>query len=118
MISFHEVSEGKVYRVYWPAGTLVPPTVKSASVVKLVASLAPVRHTCPYGTTSPMILRGCPVLGSRILGRLYSMEIFLPSAKVSAAVPGGLGRLLLSCGGRWAASGSSAARQRKIIKKD
>src|SRR5262249_22914430 len=45
MISFHVAAEGRVYRVYFPAGTFAPPMLRSISVVRVVASLAPVRHT-------------------------------------------------------------------------
>src|SRR5215471_21084527 len=90
MMSFQVPSEGREYSVYLPAGTFTPPIFRSISVVNDVASLAPVRHTLPYGASS------CPTLRPLREGRLYSMLIFLPLS-VTSAVPGGLGRWLLSC---------------------
>src|SRR5215467_1005641 len=63
---------------------------RSVSVVSVVASLAPVRHTFPSGAK---VLIGLPLSD----GRLYSIVTFLP-LMVHSVVPGGLGRLLLSSG--------------------
>src|SRR5260370_13734578 len=51
----------------------------------VVAGFAPVRHTWPYGTSSPMILR------PRMCGLLYLTSI-VPPATVTVAVAGGLGK--------------------------
>src|SRR2546426_1536544 len=59
---------GTVQRLYSPAGSLVPATIKSASVSSTVAALAPVRHTWFHGTTPPKITR------PRAEGRLRSEE--------------------------------------------
>src|SRR2546426_11119221 len=64
-MSFQPVGEGMVHRLYLPAGTAVPATVKSALVSRTVASFAPVRHTWFQGTTFPNTPR------PRIEGRLY-----------------------------------------------
>src|SRR5215472_1626624 len=45
MISVHLSLLGMVNSVYAPAGTVVPPMFRSTGVVKVVASLAPVRQT-------------------------------------------------------------------------
>src|SRR5258708_32679996 len=109
MISFQPVSEGSVYSVYLPAGTFVSPTVTSPSVTNVVASLAPVRHTCPKGTSPPMIFL------PRVDGRLYSIVTFLPPSEIEA-VPGGLGRLLLSsCCCAMAVVASASARNEIAI---
>src|ERR1700719_539977 len=46
-ISTHLSLLGTVKIVYFPTGTRLPPTIISAVVTKVVASLAPVRHGSP-----------------------------------------------------------------------
>ena len=57
MIGVHLSFSVIVSSVYLPAGTAVPPTVTSVLITNVVASLAPARHTSPYGTSFPNILR-------------------------------------------------------------
>src|SRR3954471_14040404 len=57
MIRVHSLALGMLSRPYLPAGIFVPPMVTSSPNVSVVAPLAPVRHTLPKGTISPIILR-------------------------------------------------------------
>ena len=52
--------------MYFPAGKGIPITSRVLLVSKVVASLAPVRHTLSKGTSAPKISR------SRLEGLLYS----------------------------------------------
>ena len=64
MMSFQPPGDGMVQRLYLPAGSLVPASVRSALVSSMVAWFAPVRHTWFQGTTFPKITR------PRVEGRL------------------------------------------------
>src|SRR5258708_16761608 len=79
---------------------------RSSSLVNVVASLAPVRHTLLLGARVSIFL-------PRNEGLLYSMVIFLPWS-VTSAVPGGLGRLLLSTGCCGVATAVNTSVTRKI----
>src|ERR1700752_2995484 len=56
-ITFHSFSPGSVYKLYLPAFSVFPPILMSLLVSKMVAWLAPVRHTLSYCTNPPQILR-------------------------------------------------------------
>src|SRR4029077_12871593 len=76
MMSFQASGAGIVHKVYFPAGTVVPPTTKSALVSNTVAWLAPVRHTWFQRTTLPKIDR------PRVDGRLSRTESTAPATLV------------------------------------
>ena len=51
----HSFLFGITKKEYFPAGNFEPSIVKSLSVSKVVASLAPARQTLSKGTNSPQI---------------------------------------------------------------
>src|ERR1700730_3355746 len=100
---------GSVKIVYLPAGPALPCTTRSALETNVVASLAPARHTSPYGTNLPKILR--PLMR----GLEKATLIALPSANVQPVSVRGLGSWLFGRH-RPGAAGTSTARRTAVEK--
>src|SRR4030095_3367334 len=90
MITVHSVSPGIESKPYLPAGTFLPPIITSSPKVIVVALLAPVLQTFPYGTRSPKILRPFTP------GREYEISM-LDKAKFCLMFAVGLGCGVVNC---------------------
>src|SRR5687768_11980862 len=83
MISFQPVLDGNVHSVYFPAGIRTSPIVMvPPSTSRLVAALAPVRHTESHGTMPPKITR------PRLDGREY-LIVMVPFWNGTSSVSSG-----------------------------